>query len=80
MITGNFPCYALKTSIDYAYTLSCLELGVIRLDEENILGLGSTYDLQPLYLVIWYDKRLFDKSCSFVSVTVIKTEVGTQKK
>ena len=75
MITGNFPCYALKTTIDYAHTLSCSELGVIRLDEENILSLGSTYNLQTLYLIIWYDERFFGKSCSFVSVTIIKSEV-----
>ena len=75
MITRDFPNNSCKYTIYYTHSLTCLEFLYHRWDDDDILSLGSTYDLQPLYLVIWYDKRLFDKSCSFVSVTIIKTEV-----
>lgn len=76
MITCNFPNNSCKYSIDDTHSLSCLKFLNLRWHYDYILCLRSTDNLQTLYLVIWYDERFFDKSFSFVSMTIIKTEVG----
>ena len=76
MVTGHFPKYAFKYAIDDTNSLAGLKFLNLRWNDDYILSLRSTDNLQTLYLVIWYDERFFDESCSFVSMTIIETEVG----